>query len=153
MANRYLVRDDVECLPPRPELDEQCLAPGLLEARELLLDGCTEVHFSCVLADCQQTLRILCAHPTDRPSAGETPSLLHAACGLRASVARAVFAMIFHVLDIVDQPSAPTLARKRRMKPCILHGNFEFYRPCYEERSFRVISRCKVCAPDGGKLR
>ena len=65
MANRYVVRDDVECLPPRPELDDcNVLRRAFLEARERLLDGCAEVHFSCVFADCQLTLRVLCLHPT-----------------------------------------------------------------------------------------
>ena len=68
MANRYSVSDDVECPPPRRELDDcNVLRRAFLEARELLLDGCTEVHFSCVLADCGETLRVLCAHPTVLP--------------------------------------------------------------------------------------
>ena len=68
MANRYWVRDDVGCFLQRPELDDcNALRRAFLEARELLLDGCTAVHFSCVLADCQKTLRVLCAHATALP--------------------------------------------------------------------------------------
>ena len=68
MASRYSVRDDVEYLAPRPKLDDcNVLRRAFLEARELLLNGCTEVHFSCVLADHQQTLRVLCTHSTVLP--------------------------------------------------------------------------------------
>ena len=68
MAKRYSARYEVQCLPPRPELDDcNVLRRAFLEARDLLLAGRTEVHFSCVLADCGETIRVLCAHPTVLP--------------------------------------------------------------------------------------